>query len=111
MRTVSHQPAGEPLAQQVVKVLQIFLFISVLQKDGFKEPEAGDLVDSICGIFPLLISTHVSVFSICHLSTIPSIFTLKPIAIRLNQAASPKGILLFTHPKGSLIIHGYYLSL
>lgn len=44
-------------------------------------------------------------------STIPFNFTHKPTAIRLNHAASLTPILHCTHPKGSLIRHGYYLSL
>lgn len=52
------------LAQQVVKTLQIFSFISKIFKGRLhREAEAGELAELIGEIFQLLISTRVASFS------------------------------------------------
>ena len=105
--SVSQQLADEPSAQQVVKALQIFSFIPDSQRAASKRCGGG----GFGGINMWDLSTidiHMCQclpFAICHLLE-PSLqledFTRKPIAIRLNQAASLKPIFHQRTPKGWL---------
>ncbi len=118
MGTVSQQLAGEPLAQQVVKALQIFSFISDLQRTaskrrrgrGFSGINTWDL--STIDIHPCQRLSSQSVISV------PSHFNSRTLPTSPLQLGLTRQSLLspfssaHTHtPKGSLIRRGYYLSL